>query len=145
MAVVNGWHSPALAPFSPCKEGQGGSEHLDHKECYVASSPRSWMWRSVGGHADQIATWPSQECLSFYKWIVEPEMNFFYPFHLVLSSHPYTKGSFPFSLTEAVGFWVMFCGGCIGVKWKTAVFLQGAAALWHPQHLPCRILQGWLC
>lgn len=37
------------------------------------------MWLSVGGRADQIATWLSQECLSFYKQTLEPEINFFLP------------------------------------------------------------------
>lgn len=59
---------PCLLSLPEKKKGQGGLEHLDLKECYVANSPRSWTWLSVGGRADQIAMWLLQECLSFYKW-----------------------------------------------------------------------------
>jgi len=67
--------------------------------CYVASSVRSWTWLSVGGCADQTAKWLSQECLSFYKWTLEPEMNFFT--HFILCSLPnHTPKAAPPSLSQ---------------------------------------------
>lgn len=116
-----------------------------------------WPWGSQGALcgqlpeildvaqcADQTATWLSQECLSFYKGHRNLKLSFC-SFHLVLPPQPHAKSSTPFSLTEGDNFWVLLSWTSMGVKWMTAVFLLGGAALWHPKYLPCRIPGGWLC
>lgn len=82
----------------------------------MGSALRSWTWLSAGGRADQIATWLSQECPSFYKWAQEPEIIAFCSFRLVLPPQPHAQSSSPFSLTEAAGFWVLLSFTHMGVK-----------------------------